>query len=136
MDRSHTWCAATAVRSIARVRPGLTDPATQQAFLRQYDAQLQAVIASRPAGSKANFAATDYFQALPPAGRLPLDAIDTVGLTQTFFPQQMNVQLSIIPADELPAVIEDGLLLLAHRPDACFQHVREHGGLRIDSGSP
>ncbi len=93
------------------VRPGLTDPATQQAFLKQYDAQLQAVVASRPAGSKANFAATDYFQALPPAGRLPLDAIDTVGLTQIFFPQQMNVQLSIIPADELPAVIEEGLSL-------------------------
>ncbi|MGA7240821.1 MAG: hypothetical protein WBY44_34375 [Bryobacteraceae bacterium] len=93
------------------VRPGLTDPATQQAFLKQYDAQLQAVVASRPAGSKANFPATDYFQALPPAGRLPLDAVDTVGLTQIFFPQQMNVQLSIIPADELPAVIEEGLSL-------------------------
>jgi hypothetical protein len=93
------------------VRPGLTDNATQQAFLRQYGAQLQAVIASLPAGSKANFAATDYFQALPPAGPLPLDAIDTAGLTQTFFPQQMNVQLGIIPADELPAVVEDSLLL-------------------------
>jgi hypothetical protein len=93
------------------VRPGLTDPATQQAFFRQYDAQLQSIVANRPAGSKSNFAATDHFQALPPAGRLPLDAIDTVGLTQTFFPQQMNVQLNIIPNDELPAVVEDGLSL-------------------------
>jgi hypothetical protein len=94
-------------------RLGLPDPATQQAFLLQYDAQLQAVAASRTAaGSKQqNFPATDYFQALPAAGRLPLDAIDTGASTQTFFPPQMNVQLSVIPSDELPAVMEDSMSL-------------------------
>ena len=45
---------------------GLADPATQQAFLMQYDAQLQAVAAS-VAPAPLNFAASDYFQALPPA---------------------------------------------------------------------
>jgi hypothetical protein len=94
------------------VRFGLADPAVQQAFLLQYDAMLQAVVAGRNAKAlRANFAATDYFQALPSAARLPLDAINVTAFTQVFFPQQMKVQLAIIPADELPAVLEDSLSL-------------------------
>ena len=85
------------------VRLGLADPATGQAYLMQYDAQLQA--------NPLSFAASDNFQALPPAGRFPLAGIDTASLTQTFFPQQMAVELSIIPADELPAVLEDSMSL-------------------------
>lgn len=92
------------------LRLGLADPAAQQAFLMQYDAQLQAVAADL-APAPLNFAASDYFQALPPAGRFPLAAIDTVHLLQQFFPQQLPVQLSLIPADELPAVIEDSMSL-------------------------
>ncbi len=90
------------------VRLGLSDPAAQQAFLMQYDAQLQSVVAARTNG---NFSATDYFQALPPAGRFPFDAIDTGNFSQIFFPQQMNVQLSVIPADELPALIQESMSL-------------------------
>ena len=95
------------------VRFGLTDPATQQAFLLQYNAQLQAVVAMRQSNGllKANFAATDYFQALPAAGPFPLDAIDTNAFSQVFFPQQMDVRLSIIPSDELPALVEDSMSL-------------------------
>jgi len=93
-------------------RFGLTDPATQQAFLLQYNTQLQAAIATRQSsGLNGNFAATDYFQALPPAGPFPLDAINVVDFSQTFFPQQMDVRLSVIPADELPALVEDGMSL-------------------------
>ncbi len=94
------------------VRSSLADPTVQQAFLLQYDAQLQTIVAARQAsGMNASFAASDYFQALAPGGRFPLDAINTGGLTQIFFPQQMNVELSIIPADELPAVLEDSMSL-------------------------
>ncbi len=92
------------------VRPGLADPATQQAFLLQYDAQLQSVVAGyKTTHPKADFAASDYFQALPPAGRFPLDALNTGNFTQAFFPQQMNLELSIVPADELPAILEDSM---------------------------
>jgi Bacterial Ig-like domain (group 3) len=94
------------------VRFGLTDPATQQAFLMQYDMQLQAAVAARNAsGLKANIAATDYFQALPAGGRFPLDAIDTGAFSQVFFPQEMDVRLSIIPSEELPALLEDSMSL-------------------------
>ncbi len=94
------------------VRFGLTDPATQQAFLMQYDTQLQAVVAARQAsGLKANIAATDYFQALPAGGRFPLDAIDTSAFSQVFFPQQMDVRLSIVPSEDLPALLQDSMSL-------------------------
>jgi hypothetical protein len=100
------------------LRLGLADPATQQAFLRQYDSQLQETVASRiSSGVSASFAATDYFQALPPAGRFPLASISvTTGATsqtfsQAFFPQQLDVRLSVIPVDEIPALVEDSMSL-------------------------
>ena len=100
------------------LRFGLTDPATQQAFLMQYDAQLQATVAARTSsGQSANFAASSYFQALPPAGRFPMAAISVSSqgaaqaFTQTFFPQQLDVRLSIVPVDEIPALIEDSMSL-------------------------
>ncbi len=90
------------------VRFGLSDPAAQQAQLLQYNSQLLSVVATRQSnGLAANFAATDYFQALPSAGPFPLDAINTNDFSQTFFPPQMDVRLSIIPTDELAALVED-----------------------------
>lgn len=94
------------------LRMGLLDPAAQQAFLLQYDAQLlQAVAALKQKNQPARFAATDYFQALPAAGRFPLASIDPTALTQLYFPQQTDVTLALIAQDELPAVIEDSLSL-------------------------
>jgi hypothetical protein len=96
----------------AGLRFGVSGPATQQAFLLQYDAQLQqAVTALTQANQPARILATDYFQALPAAGRLPLASIDPAAATQAFFPPQTQVSLRVIPADELPAVIEDSLAL-------------------------
>jgi hypothetical protein len=94
------------------VRFGLTDPATQQAYLQQYDSQLQqAVNTFVRQNLPARFAATDHFQALPPAGRFPLAGINTDGFTQLFFPPQADLRLSIVPDDELPALIEDSMSL-------------------------
>jgi hypothetical protein len=94
------------------LRFGLSDPAAQQAFLLQYDAQLQQAVAPfLTSNTPARFAATDHFQALPPAGRFPLASIDTTSFTQLFFPQQTDVRLSLVPDDELPALIEDSLSL-------------------------
>jgi hypothetical protein len=100
------------------LRLGLTDPPTQQAFLMQYDSQLQETVAMRTAsGSGAIFAAADYFQALPPAGRFPLATLSlsasatTQTFGQSFFPQQLDVRLSVIPVDEIPALIADSMAL-------------------------
>jgi hypothetical protein len=100
------------------LRLGLVDPATQQAFLMQYDSQLQETVAARiTSGASTSFAATDIFQALPPAGRFPLASlgITSQGTSQTFsqsfFPQQLDVRLSVIPMDEIPALVEDSMSL-------------------------
>jgi hypothetical protein len=89
---------------------GSAGRATRRAFLLQYENQLQEVV--RQAGqSGAGFAATDYFFALPPIGRMPAASIDPTNLVQKFFPQDINVILSVIPDDELPRLIEDSLSL-------------------------
>ena len=96
------------------LRFGLADRATQQAFLLQYDAQLQQTLASRRnAGMTAGFAASSCFLALPPAGRFPLASINVGAsdFTQTFFPQQLDVRLSVIPMDEIPALVEESMSL-------------------------
>jgi hypothetical protein len=100
------------------LRFGLTDPATQQAFLKQYDTQLQSAVMTRNAsGLPASFAAANYFQAMPPAGRFPMASMtvasqnSTATFSQVFFPQQMDVRLSIIPTDEIPALIEESMSL-------------------------
>lgn len=94
------------------VRFGLTDPAARQAFLLQYDSQLQDTVAARShANLTGGFAASDYFHALPPAARLPLSCIDWVNFTHSFFPSYLDVRLSVIPSDELTALLEEGMSL-------------------------
>jgi hypothetical protein len=92
------------------LRLGFAPRALREAHLLQYDNHLRAVVAERTVlGSR--FAATDYFQALPPAGRMPAAAIDGKDFTQIFFPPTVDVDISIIPEDELPALLEESLLL-------------------------
>jgi hypothetical protein len=100
------------------LRLGLSDPATQRAFLMQYDSQLQETTQTRlSSGASTAFAASDFFQALPPAGRFPLASLGfntqstTQTFTQSFFPQQLDVRLSVIPVDEVPALIDDSMSL-------------------------
>ncbi len=75
----------------------------------QYNAQLQTVAGNLAPNT--TFAASNYFRALPPAGPIPLSGINAATFTQTFFPQQTNVTLSLIPSDELPAMLRDSLSL-------------------------
>jgi hypothetical protein len=100
------------------LRLGLSDPATQQAFLRQYDSMLQETVSSRIAsGASPSFAATSFFKALPSFGRFPLASIGISAtttsqtFTQAFFPQQVDVRLSVVPTDEIPALADDSLAL-------------------------
>jgi hypothetical protein len=100
------------------LRLGLTDPATQQAFLAQFDSQLQETLTSRVnSGLSQSFAVTDYFQAMPPAGRFPLATLSITStstaqnFSQAFFPQTMDVRLSVIPVDEIAALVNDSMSL-------------------------
>jgi hypothetical protein len=71
------------------------------------------------ANPAAGFAASEHFLALPPVGRLPAACVGfteqpgstTPVLTQSFLPSAMPAMLSLIPEDELPALVEEALLL-------------------------
>ncbi len=58
-----------------------------------------------------SFAATQFFEALPPAGPLPDGAVNLQDFSQTFFPAGVNAELSIIPDDELAALVEESMTL-------------------------
>ncbi len=91
---------------------GLTDRASQAAFFMQYDTQVQQLVADRTTrGLDANFRASQYFRLLPPAGRFPLKTVDVTAFTQSFFPEHLDVRLSIIPSDEIPALIDGSMNL-------------------------
>jgi hypothetical protein len=100
------------------LRFGLADPPTQRAFLAQYNSMLQETVSNRLAsGASASFAAADYFQAIPQAGLVPIASLGistqttSQTFTQAFFPQQMDVRLSVIPFDEIPALLQDSMAL-------------------------
>lgn len=80
----------------------------REAHLLQYQRHLADAMS---AGSDQPFAATSYFDALPPVGQFPAATLDADRLTQRFFPAGVDVELSFIPEDELTAVIEESLLV-------------------------
>ncbi|HEX8244604.1 MAG TPA: hypothetical protein VF541_13955 [Longimicrobium sp.] len=89
---------------------GFSPRGLREAHLLQYEQHLREVLTLR-GGRGLRFAATEYFQALPPAGRLPAAAVDPADFTQIFFPPTVDVDLSIIPEDEVPALVEESLQL-------------------------
>jgi hypothetical protein len=89
---------------------GFAPRALREAHLLQYDHHLREVMQLR-GNLGQNFAAADYFRALPPAGRFPRASVSPTEWTQTFFPPTVEVDLSIVPMDELPALLEESLLL-------------------------
>jgi hypothetical protein len=89
---------------------GFAPRALREAHLLQYDHHLREVMQLRGSLGQ-DFAAADYFRALPPAGRFPRATVNTTEFTQVFFPPTVEVDLSIVPEDELPALLEESLLL-------------------------
>jgi len=88
---------------------GLSPRPLRAAHLRQYDVHLQELQARL--GSNARIIASEHFSILPPAGPMPVTGINGTDFSHTFFPAEMDVELSLVPEDELPALIEDALLL-------------------------
>ncbi len=88
---------------------GTSSQALREAHLQQYDAHLQDVLQRR--GSDGRFAASLYFDCLPAAGRMPRAALDAVGFTQIYFPQEISVELSIVPEDEIGELLRESLSL-------------------------
>ena len=89
---------------------GLAPRTLRLAHLLQHQGHLADVVRST---SGRSFPAATYFPALPPAGPLPQGIINPVDFTQSYFPAEIDVELTIIPEDELPALVEESLALPA-----------------------
>jgi hypothetical protein len=90
---------------------GVAPRALREAHLAQYDQQLRELVVERQARGGLRFAAADYFEVLPPAGRMPAAAIDPADFTQHFFPAQMTVDLTIVTEDEVGVLVQESLLM-------------------------
>lgn len=88
---------------------GLSSRPLRAAQLRQYDVHLQE-LQSR-LGVSSRIIASEHFSVLPPAGPLPVSGVNGSDFSQSFFPAEVDVELSLIPEDELAALIEDAMLL-------------------------
>jgi hypothetical protein len=87
---------------------GFGSRALREAHLLQYQRHFADALDLQ---SGKSFLASEYFDVLPPVGQLPAAAIDPDRLSQRFFPAGIEVDLSFLPEDELPALIEESLLL-------------------------
>ncbi|MDH5666841.1 MAG: hypothetical protein OEY86_02370 [Nitrospira sp.] len=89
---------------------GLGTKALRYAQVQQYETQLQGILRDRGIRGQ-RFAAADHFLALPPVGHLPLASIDLKEFSQVYFPPEVEVELSIIPNDEVPVLLDESLSL-------------------------
>jgi len=80
----------------------------RRAHFQQYDEMIGEILADRP---NARFSASEYFVSLPSAGRMPTANVEMESLTQYYFPESMEVEISVIPEDELATLVEESLLL-------------------------
>lgn len=97
-----------------QVSLGSRPRALAEAFVLQHQAHLADVLAERAAGGlPAGFPAAEHFAALPAAGQLPAAAIltDTMGFRQIWFPPAMEVDVSFVPEDEVPSLVEESLAM-------------------------
>ncbi len=98
--------------------------ALAEAFLAQHANHLADVLEEAGArGVGTSFPASMFFALLPPAGQIPVTAIqvDDFGLIQSYFPPAVGADLAFVPGDEIPTLVEESLTLppidLSARPE-------------------
>jgi hypothetical protein len=94
---------------------GLVPRGQREAFVHQQEAHLLDVMADRENRAGAlRFPAAEVFRALPPAGQLPVQAIERIGndrYSQIFFPPQMPCVMAMVPDDEVSTLVDEALLM-------------------------
>lgn len=112
------WIDVHVARREAKADPGHGFEAGHRADLeahaRHFSARMESILARRAADSlDLRFAASEYFEVLPPAGELPTEAVTVEGdrLAQWFFPVGVDADLALVPEDELPALLEEAIPL-------------------------
>lgn len=84
----------------------------RRSYFKQYDDMIEEIVEDRlRAGTNLRFTASEYFVSLPSAGRLPSNCVNLNTFTQYYFPDAMDVEMSIIPEDEMAMLVEESMLL-------------------------
>jgi len=92
---------------------GLQPRKSRLAYQAQYARQLaEELDRRRNAGLPDGLPAVEAFAALPPVGPLPRGAVEVTSteVRQSFFPREIYVEMAIMPEDELPALLSEGLI--------------------------
>lgn len=82
------------------------------AHMRHFASRMAAIIEQRLEDLEGlRFAASDYFEVLPPAGAIPTEAvsIDGARIVQWFFPANIEAELVLVPEDELSELAEEAI---------------------------
>ena len=104
------WLDAQLLRQPARRETALDD--RQQDLSRQYEPLLADILIDRASrGLTDDFAASDYFSLLPPAGTLPRGAIDPGSGRQSYFPDYFNVTIAPIRRSDVALIKAESLPL-------------------------
>ncbi len=91
---------------------GLRSRQRREAHARQYARHLEEALSDRVASGRGDgMGAREVFDLLPPAGPLPRACVrvDGTHLVQDFFPPEVYAEITLIPEDELPALLEEAL---------------------------
>jgi len=112
------WLDVDVARREATADPGhgfgIGHRAELDAHMRHFEQRMAAIIERRQqAALGTRFAASDYFEVLPPAGEIPTAGVSVSGdrLVQWFFPADVEADLVLIAEDELPELIEEAMPL-------------------------
>lgn len=87
---------------------GVSPRILREAFYTQYRFQLKEV---ETLHQQNGFSAAEEFKYLPPAGPMPKACVNVDDFTQVYFPLGLDVELSIIPEDELYGMLEESFSL-------------------------
>lgn len=102
------WVDADLLRRRVHENP-LADQRKRE-LARHYEAVFGEVEARRAGGAQA-FQASQYFRLLPPAGSLPKSTIDPQQATQSYFPENVDVQVAPILANDLALAMQESMAL-------------------------
>lgn len=105
--------AARDVGGDATLGFGLSPRKRRAAFEEQFAEHLEEEVERRRnAGLPDGLAAVEAFDALPPVGPLPRGAVEVTAreVQQSFFPREIYVEVAIMPEDEVPALLAEGLV--------------------------
>lgn len=101
---------------------GAVSRAQREAYFHQHRVLLAEISARRAAANQPpDFPASAYFHALPPAGLMPAACVNPLDFSQNHFPPEVDVALSLVPSDEVAALVDDALRLDPIDLDAAAQ---------------